>query len=133
MSKATVKANMRNLKMGIAAHFAWNASSVDTTFFTAHVPMLVTAVRVRVEVAGTDGSAVSAVVKKAATGTAITAGTALHSGSVDLKGTAATNQAMTLSTNAADKFLQPGDSLGLDFTGTLTAAIGSVTVHMVPA
>jgi hypothetical protein len=110
----------------------WTAASVDKVFFTASRPYLVTAILGRVEVAGTDAGAVSAVVKKAASGTAIASGTALHSGSLNLKGTAASNQALTLSTTPADIAIAAGDTIGIDFTGTLTNATGSLTVLLAP-
>ncbi len=111
----------------------WLASSVDKTFYVAPRAMIVQAINARVEVAGTDGSAVTAVIRKVPSGTAITSGTALHSGSINLKGTAATNQALTLSTTATTVALAAGDALAIDFTGTLTSATGVVSVAMCPA
>lgn len=108
----------------------YTATSVDIPFFVASRSYRVKAINWRVEVAGTDGSAVTAVVKKAASGTAITAGTALHSGTANLKGTAATNQALTLSTTDADLIIPAGTCIGVDFTGTLTSATGCVTVAL---
>lgn len=110
----------------------WNASSVDKVFFVADRAYRVHGIRARVTVAGTDGSAVTAAVVKAASGTAIGSGTALHSGTVDLKGTANTNQTLTLSTTSSDLDLAAGDCLAVDFTGTLTAATGAVTVSLAP-
>lgn len=111
----------------------YNSSSVDTPFFVASRSYIVKAIIWRVEVAGTDGSAVTAVVKKAASGTAITSGTALHSSTANLKGTAATNQTLTLSTTATDLQIPAGTCIGVDFTGTLTTATGCVTVVLCPA
>jgi hypothetical protein len=108
----------------------WTATSVDKEFFVAARPMKVVSIIARVTAAGTNGSAVTAVVKKAASGTAITSGTALHTGTVNLKGTANTNQALTLA--AAADVVDAGSSLGVDFTGTLTTATGVVTVTMAP-
>lgn len=108
----------------------YNASSVNKTFFIATAPMKVTAIIPRVTVAGTDGSAVTAVVRKVPSGTAITGGTALHSGSFDLKGTANTNQSLTLSTTAADLLLATGDAIAIHFTGTLTSATGVIAVFL---
>lgn len=109
------------------------STSVDNIHFVASRRYIVKAITWRPEVAGTDGSAVTAVVKKAASGTAIASGTALHSGTANLKGTAATNQALTLSTTATDLIIPAGTAIGLDFTGTLTAAVGCVTVALCPA
>ncbi len=111
----------------------YNASSVDLVAFVATRSYIVKAITWRVEVAGTDGSAVTAVVKKAASGTAIASGTALHSSTANLKGTAATNQALTLSTTATDLQIPAGTAIGIDFTGTLTSATGVVTIGLVPA
>jgi hypothetical protein len=110
----------------------WNASSVDKVAFVANRSYVVAGIRARPEVAGTDGSAVTAAIKKAASGTAIASGTALHSGSINLKGTAATNQTLTLSTTPSDLVIAAGDSIGIDFTGTLTSATGVVTVTLLP-
>ena len=108
----------------------WIATSIDKVFFNARRAYTVVGLVARVEVAGTDAGAVTAVVRKAASGTAIASGTALHSGTINLKGTAATNQTLTLSTTAADLEIAVGDSIGIDFTGTLTGASGLVTVYL---
>jgi hypothetical protein len=110
----------------------WVASSVDKVFFVATRPYRVKAISARPTAAGTDSGAVSAVIKKAASGTAITSGTALHSGSIDLKGTANTVQDLTLSTTSTDLDIADGDAIGIDFTGTLTTAAGVVTVTLAP-
>lgn len=107
------------------------ATPLDCCFFTAARACRVTAVTFRPLVVGSDGGAVTAAVKKAPSGTAVASGTAVHQGSGDLKGTINTNQAMTLPATAADAALAAGDSLGLDTTGTMTAARGVVTVELV--
>ena len=117
----------------VPVNIEWTAASVDKIKFVATRRYAVRSISARVEVAGTDGSAVTAVIKKAASGTAIASGTALHSGSIDLKGTAATTQALTLSTTASDLIIEAGDCIGIDFTGTLTSATGAVSVALVPA
>lgn len=86
----------------------------------------------RVQAAGTDGSAVTATVYKAPSGTAIASGTALHSGTFNLKGTASTNQALTLSTTAGDLDIAAGDTIGVILTGTLTSATGGITIALTP-
>ena len=111
----------------------YTASSVDKVFFVAPRRCIVKSITLRVEAAGTDAGAVSAVIKRAASGTAIGSGTALHSSSANLKGTAATNQTLTLSTTAADLDIAAGTAIGIDFTGTLTSATGVVTVALCPA
>lgn len=109
----------------------YNASSVDKVSFVATRAYYVKAITGRPTVAGTDGGAVTAVIKKAASGTAITAGTALHSSTYNLKGTADTVQSLTVTT--ADSYIPAGTAIGIDFTGTLTSATGVVTVCLAVA
>jgi hypothetical protein len=117
----------------IPVNIEYNASSVDKVSFVATRAYYVKSITGRPTVAGTDGSAVTAAIKKAASATAITAGTALHSGSFNLKGTADTVQNLTLSTTASDLLIPAGTCIGIDFTGTLTSATGVVTVMLAPA
>lgn len=117
----------------VNVNITYNASSVDQVNFVATRAYIVKAITGRPTVAGTDGSAVTAVIKKAASTTAITAGTALHSSTYNLKGTADTIQALTLSTTASDLLIPAGTCIGVDFTGTLTSATGVVTVALAPA
>lgn len=49
---------------------------------------------------------------------------------INLKGTAATNQELTLSPVDGNLDLDAGDCLAIDFTGTLTAAVGVVTATL---
>lgn len=111
----------------------YNASAIDKVCFVATRAYVVKSITGRPTVAGTDGGAVTAAIKKAASATAITAGTAVHSGSYDLKGTANTVQNLTMSTTASDLLIPAGTCLGIDFTGTLTSAVGVVTVMLAPA
>lgn len=108
------------------------ASTPDCTFFVADRKYVVKAIRGRVDVAGT-GGACTAVIRKVASGTALTSGTALHSSSFNLVGTAATNQTLTLSTTTSDLLLDAGDAIVYDLTGTATSAVGAITVHLAPA
>jgi hypothetical protein len=114
----------------IIAETEWLAATVDKCFFVAPRAMVVQAINARVDTVGSDAGAVTAVIRKVPSGTAITSGTALHTGSINLKGTAATNQALTLTSTAVA--LAAGDALAIDFTGTMTAAVGTVTVAMTP-
>lgn len=116
----------------VFASFPYNAASVDATFFVATRSMAVKAITCKPTVAGTDGGAVTAVIRKVPDATAIAAGTALHSSTYNLKGTAVTNQALTVSTTASDLVLAAGYALAVDFTGTMTSATGVVTVAMCP-
>ena len=117
----------------LSINIEYNASAVDKVAFVATRRYIVKAITGRPTVAGTDGSAVTAVIKKAASATAITAGTALHSSTYNLKGTADTIQALTLSTTASDLEIPAGTAIGVDFTGTLTSATGVVSVVLAPA
>lgn len=108
------------------------ATTVDCTMFTADRPYVVKAIRGRVDVAGT-GGACTATIRKVPSGTALTSGTALHTGTFNLVGTAATQQALTLSTTASDLLLAAGDSICYDLTGTATSAVGSISVALCPA
>lgn len=117
----------------ITVNIEYNASSIDKVAFVATRKYVVHGITGRPTIAGTDGGAVTAVIKKAASATAITAGTALHSSTYNLKGTADTIQALTLSTTASDLEIPAGTAIGIDFTGVLTAAVGVVTVTLAPA
>jgi|TARA_Y100000310_G_scaffold158782_1_gene158225 hypothetical protein len=108
----------------------YNAASVDDRFMTANRPWRVIGVRATVTVAGSDGSAVTAEVEKVPSGTAIASGVDIATATFNLKGTANTVQAGTLTSTDADLDLVAGDSLAVDFTGTLTAATGVITVAL---
>lgn len=111
----------------------YNASSVDKVAFVATRAYVVKAITARPTIAGNDAGAVTAVIKKAASVVAITAGVALHASTINLKGTADTIQALTLSTTASDVAIAAGTCIGIDFTGVLTLATGVVTVTLAPA
>jgi hypothetical protein len=111
----------------------YDANSVDQVFFVAHRRYIVTDVRIWPLVAGTDGSAVTVAVKHVASGSALNTGTKPHTSTMDLKGTINTAQVMVLATDPADRIVAAGEGIGLDFSGTLTAAVGSVSVTMCPA
>lgn len=116
----------------VVANYRWEPNGADDTFFIADHDYRVVGITARVEVAGTDGSAVTLAVKKAASGTDIASGTALHSGTANLKGTVDTNQVLTLSTTISALYVPSGTAIGVDLTGTMTAARGVVSVYMVP-
>ena len=116
----------------LTASFPYSATSVDQTMFTADRTYIVKAVRGRVDVAGTGGAA-TATIRKAASGTAIISGTALHTGSFNLVGTVNTQQTLTVSTLASDLVIPAGTSICIDLTGVLTSALGTITVTLAPA
>lgn len=109
------------------------ASSVDQWVFVATRAYVVQGISGVPTVAGTDGAAVTASVVKASGTTAVTSGTALHSGTYNLKGTVNTNQSLTLSTTSGVTAISAGDRIGIDFTGTLTSAVGVITICLAPA
>lgn len=84
--------------------------------------------------AGSDGSAVTLMLKKCSGTTVPASGTDMLSASLNMKGTAQTVQAGTLVTNIDTLTLSAGDRLAVDFTGTITALAGVViTVDLIPA
>jgi len=80
---------------------------------------------------GSDGGAVTLMVKKVASGTAKASGVDTLAAGTSLKSTADTNVAPALHATLANKQLAAGDALGLVTTGTLTAVDGvTVTVEL---
>lgn len=98
-----------------------NADVVDRNLFVAPFPCQVVAVSEVHGTAGSDGSAVTADIKKCTGTTAITSGTSILSSTFDLKGTALTPQTGTLVNSISTITLATGDRLALDVTGTTTA------------
>ena len=90
----------------------------------------ITAIRARLELASGVAATIQPV--KAASGTAISAGTALTTGTFNANGTPATNQTMTLSATPANLVLAAGDCIGLVTTGTFTASVGGMTFYIKP-
>lgn len=116
----------------VTAGINYIATTVDSTFFVADRPYVVKGIRGRVDVAGT-GGACTATIRKVPSGTALASGTALHSGTYNLVGTAATGQALTVSTTDSDLLLAAGDAIAYNLTGTATSAVGNITVTLAPA
>ena len=117
----------------VVVNIEYVAASVDKVAFVATRAYVVHGIICRPTIAGTDAGAATAVIKKAASVVAITAGVALHSSTANLKGTADTNQVLTLSTTATDIAIATGTCIGIDFTGVLTSATGVVTITLAPA
>ena len=124
---AIIEVNGEEMVLPITLNYT--ASLVTQTIFTATRPCRVKAIIGRTRVAGTGGACTIAFFK-AATAVAVGSGTALHTGSFNLVGTADANQTLTLATNAPDLVLAAGDSIGYVLTGTATSAVGNVTVHI---
>ena len=117
----------------VAVSIEYNASAIDKVSFVATRKYVVQGISGRPTIAGTDGGAVTAVIKKMTGVVAITAGTALMSSTYNLKGTADTVQSLALTATVADLEIPAGTAIGIDFTGTLTSAVGVVTVMLAPA
>lgn len=116
----------------IACTYSWVSGALlnNQTIFTTTRPMVITAVIGRPDAA--NGSAATLVIVKAASGTAPSGGTALTSTSMDLNGTANTNQTLALSVTVADITLAAGDSLCMVTTGALTLSAGCITIWGTP-
>jgi hypothetical protein len=111
-----------------------DANSVDTLIFIAPYPCEVVSVREGHSTAGSDGAAVSLDVKKCTGTTAPASGTTVLASTFDLKSTINTvvtkNATSGLTTTLANRKLDTGDRLALDYTGTLTALVGIVTIEI---
>jgi hypothetical protein len=109
----------------VATHYI--ASTVaDVQFWTAPVKCEVVAVREVHTTAGTDGSAVTGTIRRCQGTEAATAGDDLLSATIDLKGTALTEQTPALTATTANLTLEAGDRLSLDVTGATTALAGVI-------
>jgi hypothetical protein len=109
-------------------------AQVDGYFFTSDGYYEVDYAGCTYDVAG--GASAAVQLRKCASGTTIASGTALLTTAFDLTAAADTPQrksvaAGTMTTTVADRQLIPGDSLALDFSGTLTGLLGvGVTVRL---
>jgi hypothetical protein len=115
----------------VTVTYTWNGTNLALTgsFWTASRAYLITDIRGYVDILGTNGSAVTGQIATAPSGTAISAGTVMHSGTFNLKGTISTTQVLTLTGSQA---VAAGTSLGFILTGTATTAQGSITVTLAP-
>jgi|SRR5271165_2203900 len=104
--------------------WAANLNPDSTTVFVANRAMTIEAVIGVAEVA--NGAAATVTVIKASSGTLASAGTPIHTGSVNANGTAGVNQSLTLTVTA----MNAGDRLVLRTTGTWTNAVGNITVFV---
>ena len=109
----------------VATHYI--ASTVaDVQFWTAPVKCEVVAVREVHTTAGTDGSDVTGTIRRCQGTEAATAGDDLLSATINLKGTALTEQTPALTATTANLTLEAGDRLSLDVTGNTTALAGVI-------
>lgn len=106
------------------------ALALDSAFWIAPRACRVRSITHRPLVVGSDGGAVTALIRKVPSGTATASGTSLHaSGSFNLKNTINTNDAGIV-VETDDRLLAAGDALALDVTGITTAARGIVVVAL---
>lgn len=110
-----------------------NADNIDSNIFVANRPFKVVGISEVHTTAGSDGGAVTLQVRKCTGTQAPASGVALLASTINLKGTAQTVQAGTLTSTAEDLVLAAGDRLALDYTGTITSLAGvQVTVDLLP-
>ena len=127
---ATLEVN--GLEMVLPITLNYTSALVTQTIYTASRPVKIKAINGRTRVAGSGGACTLAFYKAAST-VAVGSGTALHSGSFNVAGTADTNQALTLSTDVNTLTLAAGDSIGYVLTGTATSAVGNISIDVVAA
>jgi len=115
----------------LPVNMPYDANSVDRAYFVADRAYRIKSVTLRRDVAGTDASAVQVQVRKAPAGTAINAGTLIVVGA-NLKTTNSSVFTFEFRSEPGVRDLEPGEAIGLDFTGTLTSAMGVITVMLAP-
>ena len=108
-----------------------NAGAVDSAIFTSDGYYELLEAREVHTTAGSDGSAVTLDVVKAASGTAFGSGTSMLASTFNLKATAATPVSKTItnggiSATRSSRLIQTGDTIYVNFAGTLTAYVGGV-------
>lgn len=131
-TKASANFQEAGLSAAIAVSFVYDANVINLPFFVADRPYIALAVNARILVAGTNGGAVTAQIRRVPNNTAVSGGTAIHSGTINLKGTVDQVQEMTMVTTASSINLVKGNSLGFDLTGVATSARGVVSVLLQP-
>lgn len=108
-----------------------NADLADRTFFIANRSCRIRAIQEVHATAGNDSGAVSLQITKESGTTTVGNGTSLLATAFDLKATANTVQAAALVSNADVLFVNAGDRLSVNYTGTLTTLAGvQVTVEL---
>ena len=111
---------------------AYSAASSTQSIFTASRNYIVKDISGRVDVSGTGGACTISVFS-APSGTALSAGTLLHTGSFNVAGTVNTKQSLTLSATASSLIIPAGSTIGFIVTGVATSAIGSLSLTLSPA
>jgi len=110
----------------LVASFYIAGTVADVQFWTAPTKCEVVAVREVHAVAGDDGGAVTGTIRRCQGTEAATAGDNLLSATINLKGTALTEQTPALTATTADLVLEAGNRLSLDVTGTTTTLAGVI-------
>jgi hypothetical protein len=108
------------------ADFYIASSVADVQFWTAPAKCEVVSVREVHAVAGDNASAVTATIRRCQGTEAATAGDDLLSTTIDLKGTALTEQTPALTATTANLVLEAGNRLSLDVTGNTATLAGVI-------
>ena len=113
------------LSFNVPAH----ASKVVYNVFTADQAYVVKSLRYVPDVAA--GTTLTATVSKAVgTDTPAAATTPLHSGTINLNGTAHTAQTLTLTSTTADLSLASGNRIGIILSGAMSTGSGTLTIRL---
>jgi hypothetical protein len=110
----------------LVASFYIAGTVADVQFWTAPAKCEVVAVREVHAVAGDDAGTVTGTIRRCQGTEAATAGDNLLSATINLKGTALTEQTPALTATTADLTLEAGNRLSLDVTGTTTTLAGVI-------
>lgn len=108
--------------------FPYTADVVDQAVFTASGGWVLTSVVLTPTVAGTGEGAATVMVKLCDSAEAPASGDAMLNSTLDLEGTIHTPQAGALTTYTGVS-IPDGKIVALDFTGTLTSSVGSITLY----
>lgn len=104
-------------------HFAAAADCVDSHLMIAKYSYIVDSIKAKFVTASSSGTVD---VKTCADGTAISAGTSVLSSTISIAGTPDTNASGSITTTEANRKIYAGQSLAIDFGGTLTNIAGLV-------
>lgn len=114
----------------------YDQNSVDLPIFVASRRYIIKSVIGRPTVAGNDAGAVTAGVNVSADGTSTGGGNKCHTSTINLKGTAHTNQVMVMNTDGTE-IVEAGSAVGVNFSGTLSGAPatigGTISITLCPA
>ncbi len=108
--------------------FPYTADVVDQAVFTASGGWVLTSVVLTPTVAGTGEGAATVMVKLCDSAEAPASGDAMLNSTLDLEGTIHTPQTGALTTDTGVS-IPDGKIVALDFTGTLTSSVGSITLY----